>query len=299
MQKQEVDTLRNNLLAMTEGSDHLSPEGAAFELQTLLTQELLAFETACVEIGMRRVFVISQALSISVNAILSKLELIVEDAIPDEIARQWVNHGILLYFEGLLSTSGKERGMLEDTHLALTVVSQYSVQLCDRERFQHSPDDHPLEAFGNSVGLEGADVCIRGRQVVILLPPETFELLPDFLQAGTVLNMLPVLFTQGIDVKQSMVNVLGDSGDALIDGPTLQHRINQHALSKMNAYCHACKPVNQAHDENKSDSATQMLEIHPLLETLHDFVESESIFKKNVDGLIEAERVCKMLHGVR
>lgn len=130
------------------------------------------------------------------NAVLSKIELIVEGSIPVEIARQWANHGIIVYFEGLLSTSGKERGMLEDTHTALGVVATHSVRLCDKDSFHEEQLEHDLETFGSSVPLPGADVYLRGREVLILLPPEAFQALPPFLQANVLLKIIPVLFTQ-------------------------------------------------------------------------------------------------------
>lgn len=106
------------------------------------------------------------------------------------------------------------------------------------------------------------------------------------------------LLLQGIDIKQSVVNVLGETSDNVIDGPSLQHQINLRALNQMNAYCHACKPVMVSREEFPQD-ITAATDVHPLLETLKAHVDNESVFRKNIDALIEAERVCKMLHGVR
>ena len=188
--KNEVEATKSHYKILTEGVGHPAPKGAAFGMLNQLTQQLLTFETTCVELGMRRVFVMSQALSIIVNAVISKIELIAEGAIPDEIARQWANYGILLYFEGLLSTGGKERGMLEDTRVALLAVSQYSVRICDKQQLQDQLSYHDLETFGTSVLVEGADVFIRGRECLVALPTETLELLPSFLQNELSLSSL-------------------------------------------------------------------------------------------------------------
>lgn len=48
----------------------------------IIVDQVAAFEETCLSVGYRRAFAISQSLSIAVNAILLKLNLVIEAQIP-------------------------------------------------------------------------------------------------------------------------------------------------------------------------------------------------------------------------
>jgi hypothetical protein len=53
-----------------------------------LSEKLLKYETATVNVARRRVFAHSQALSVGVNALLMKLAMVAEGHIPAQVAEQ-------------------------------------------------------------------------------------------------------------------------------------------------------------------------------------------------------------------
>ena len=73
------------------------------ELNFSLQRHLLQFESFSLNIGRRRMYAISQALSVAVNALLMKMNLVIDDKIHESYAERWLNEGFLIVFEGLLS----------------------------------------------------------------------------------------------------------------------------------------------------------------------------------------------------
>ena len=86
------------------------------------TKMVLSIETDCLEVCHRRIVCVSQALSIVVNGIIMKLNLVAEGHISQKLAEAWESTGILIVFEGLLSVTGKERTMLDDSFSAIGVT---------------------------------------------------------------------------------------------------------------------------------------------------------------------------------
>jgi hypothetical protein len=105
-------------------------DSSYLQLQTL-GQEVLQFESACVSVGHRRFYALSQALSLAVNAFLLKLNLVIAGKVPSAMAQRWLDHGFLMVFEGLLSVSGHERSMLEDTISALSGLKTFQIKITD------------------------------------------------------------------------------------------------------------------------------------------------------------------------
>ena len=93
-------------------------------------KRLLSVESTWIRIGRRRVYAISQALSVAVNAFLLKLGFLAEGRIPKGECEAWVKEpGFLIVFEGLLSVVGKERAMLEDTISAVEALKIFQIRL--------------------------------------------------------------------------------------------------------------------------------------------------------------------------
>jgi hypothetical protein len=95
----------------------------------VLGEHTLQYESTCVEICHRRAYAISQSLSIAVNSVLLKLALVVQGSIPHSVAEQWLQCGVLLIFEGLLSVVAHERSMLEDTISAVDALRSFQVRV--------------------------------------------------------------------------------------------------------------------------------------------------------------------------
>lgn len=96
---------------------------------TEIGEKTLKFESLCLSICHRRAYAISQSLSIAVNALLLKLGLCMQGVVPERVCEQWMQCGVLLVFEGLLSVVAHERSMLEDTISAVDALRSFQVRL--------------------------------------------------------------------------------------------------------------------------------------------------------------------------
>jgi hypothetical protein len=84
---------------------------------------------------------ISQALTVAINGLMLKLNLLIKEQIPYQIANRWLENGFLIVFEGLLSVVGNERSMLEDTISAVEALRSYHVRILSNSS-SLSGDDH-------------------------------------------------------------------------------------------------------------------------------------------------------------
>ncbi|CAM9136976.1 unnamed protein product [Choristocarpus tenellus] len=224
---------------------------------------------------MRRVCVGSQAVSIAAASFCVKLEMMARGTLNLEaggcstaegMASRWIKHGFLIGFEGLLSIQGKEHGMVEDTVIALDMVSKYTLQVVPA-----TPDNPPITTqdqlphdvgsncgdgrFELEVGIVGHVIQFRlGRSSLVKLPRVLWNSsdTTEGSSFGSVINhgvgsgdvggckilICPVLFTQGIDIQQSMSNASGPSNKKA----SFQADINVKNLEKLNDYCHKVFP---------------------------------------------------------
>ena len=86
----------------------------------------------------------------------------------------------------------------------------------------------------------------------------------------------------------------------------LQHFINLRALKLLNDYCHRSRPVETPETAaapttsisgNMGTSAFDM--IHMMCRRLDEYVRYSNVNSKNVEMLLEAERICLLLNGLR
>lgn len=75
-----------------------------------------------------RILALSQGISVAFNACHLKLGLVTEGHLSPLAAEQWIEHGMLLMFEGLLSVIGNEKSMLEDTMSIVDTLNLFSVR---------------------------------------------------------------------------------------------------------------------------------------------------------------------------
>jgi hypothetical protein len=208
---------------------------------------------------------------------------------------------------------------------------------------------------------------MEGRVIVLYFSAATLSMLPESFRSNEAvyIKLLPVLFTQGIDIQQTMVTTFGESSGGRMKSADLQHFVNSSAFDMLNIYCFKCQPVvdgpaprnDSSSDNNRRSSFVQTLPsdvrtsesftpestsrqsstasehgpsipdassspppshkpaptssgsmpssdrdlqlIHPVMHALYSILRSVSLTAKNVDLLLEIERICVMLGGTR
>ncbi|KAM8898192.1 type II inositol 3,4-bisphosphate 4-phosphatase-like isoform 2-T2 [Spinachia spinachia] len=214
----------------------------------------------------RRHAVFSQALSAAVCGFVLKLYGGLED--PDFLL-QLHSVGLLVQFEGLLSTYGEELGMLEDMEVAVDDLSGVTFAVTQ------APGDEAEDLLPTLSGAWG------GLVVEVPLPPETFALLPRETRDGRLIPVHPVLFNIGINQQQSLAERFGDS--------SLQETVNQHSCERLRAYCNALTHATPRTAGSRS--------LGDMLSSLERSLDTKK--RKNVGVLWSAATVCREVHGVR
>ncbi|XP_056156782.1 type II inositol 3,4-bisphosphate 4-phosphatase-like [Lampris incognitus] len=215
----------------------------------------------------RRDAVFSQTLSAVVCGFVVKLY---EGLGDPGFLKQLLSVGLLVQFEGLLSTYGEEVGMLEDMEVGVSDLSDVTFTVTT------ATSDQPEDLLPKLRATRGSFV------VEVPLPLETFTLLPRELQEGCVVPVHPVFFNIGINQQQSLAERFGDS--------SLQERLNQHSCERLRAYCSNLR-------ETLPHTAGVQQGVPDLLSSLARSVESRR--RKNVEVLWLAAAICRRVKGVR
>ncbi|CAM9650481.1 unnamed protein product [Ectocarpus sp. 12 AP-2014] len=223
-------------------------EGITDNLRTAL----LEYEVLGGKVSIRRACVVSQAISIAATSFCAKLEMMARGTLDvasdrttggcgsyDELAERWVSTGFLLGFEGLLSIHGKEHGMVEDTVSALDMLADYNFKVVPATLV--GTDTPPLgtgnpspvadDPFELEIGVEGNTIqCIVGDACLPRLPRALWDSSSSSSSSsstdgggggGRAVRIVPVLFTQGIDIQQSMTHAARDAREkAAFQAPT-------------------------------------------------------------------------------
>ncbi|XP_040525120.1 inositol polyphosphate 4-phosphatase type II isoform X8 [Gallus gallus] len=234
----------------------------------VLLQELACGLPQCLMLTLRRDIVFSQALAGLVCGFIIKLHTGLHD---QGFLQQLHTVGLLVQYEGLLSTYSEEAGMLEDMAVGISDLQKVMFKVIEAK----SEDFLPI---------------ITGRRehyvIEVQLPAKMFELLPQEIKEGKLLRMYPVLFNVGINEQQTLADRFGDT--------TLQENINQENLQLLkeyyNLFTEKMPPDCLPHFQEQND-------LKGLLESLHQSIQAKK--RKNVEIMWLAATICRKLNGVR
>ncbi|KAM7140695.1 inositol polyphosphate 4-phosphatase type II isoform 1-T1 [Molossus nigricans] len=237
-------------------------------LTFVLLQELAYSLPQCLVLTLRRDVVFSQALAGLVCGFIIKLHTSLHDP---GFLQQLHTVGLVVQYEGLLSTYSDEVGMLEDMAVGISDLKKVAFKI--------------TEAKSNDVLP-----AITGRRehyvVEVKLPARMFESLPLQIKEGQLLHVYPVLFNVGINEQQTLAERFGDV--------SLQESINQENFELLKEYytifMEKMPPDYISHFQEQND-------LKGLLENLHQNIQAKK--RKNVEILWLAATMCRKLNGIR
>ncbi len=270
--------VRKTVESLVAGGDH-----DEVLRRTLNTAEKI--ERNKVIVGHRRILCLSQGLSTVINGLIVKLNQVADGTIDAETAERWVTHGFLIIFEGLLSVSGKERTMLEDTFATIETLRLFKAKVVQGE-------------------VSTTDVKVEGRTVTILLPKSALDSLPNVFRGpgGVEIDLVSVLFTQGIDMVQTIaLQTQGKSSTENLNSGDLQKAFNNSSLKVLNSYCHRYPVVYEGSRQTSvGDAKLDNGEpVHPIVHEMYKTIQDFSSARKDVYMLEQMEDVALLLKALR
>ncbi|XP_075716524.1 inositol polyphosphate 4-phosphatase type II isoform X2 [Rhinoderma darwinii] len=234
----------------------------------VVLQELACGLPQCLRLTFRRDVVFSQALSGLICGFIIRLHSSLHNR---SFLQQLHTVGLLVQYEGLLSTYSDELGMLEDMAVGISDLRHVVFKITEAK----SDDFLPV---------------VTGRrdhyEVEVKLPTKMFELLPPEIKDGKLLSIYPVLFNVGINEQQTIAERFGDT--------SLQESINQENVEHLEEYYRLCT------DKTSPDGPQLFEEQSDLKELLENLQQNTHAKKrKNVEIMWMAANICRKMNGVR
>ena len=286
--------------------------------------------------AVRRANVFSQSLGLAVSSYLTSLSDTGKCAAgwPEH----WKRHGYLVGFEGLLSAAGKELGMIEDASVAIAMLRNVRVVLMQDTGVPSKAVQIPGSPYLKWVNLfTSGEGTKRHYLLQIGVDVDYYnQRIPAPLQNGTAVQLYPLLFQVGVDIRQwgahQSSNIMkqqnknnepeaqptgglvdDEDDDVGVPDNDVLVALNFEALRKLNAYAHAVSPQSVLLDKvqaamvqvftpqygqtsQQQQQEQQLLPVHPTLSVLHSHVMS-SAGKMNHSILDEAATLVQQFGG--
>lgn len=264
------------------------------------------------ETAIRRGNVFSQALGIAVTCFLSHISDVVRMQ-NYNWAELWKKYGFLISFEGLLSTAGKELGMIEDASVAISMLRMVSLVLISDDNNRSTTSSSSVPVFESpyirwvDITPSGSGSTQRYRVDIGLDPQYYIRLVPPPLRDGAIIQLYPVFFQMGVDIRQWGANagmrVQATTFSPFIPGLTtgtengdtetevdedevgiadndILLALNLEALQKLNTYAHVVQPMSSNASSMTWEEANAQAQfrqsIHPSLSDLYELIRNSS-----------------------
>lgn len=243
----------------------------------------------------------SQALTTLVTSFCRQLELSLQNPSDRRFLQTVDSIGFLLQVESLLSTQGKEIGMLEDFSAAVDALKHVTIVL-DTSPPPHLPSTllnlHMKDtSLPSVVSVRLSKGAARGTFTVAIgvrCPDDVLASIPSNLRSGGAITVTPVIFTQGINEMQTLAN------NASAKKTTLQDIINRKNFVVLRHYVEKYK---QLAERRPGAVPTPVGAVLPLLDSLEDHIATSSkrqvVKSKHPQIIQESSRLCRLLGAGR